>query len=138
MIDYSPAHVVVVGGKICSRPLLAKPKESKWTSRNSLLECPVDQNLLSPNVKVSDLIDSTTSTWNRDLVTTLFNEEDARSICSIPLSIIKPPDLLTWQYEQDGDYSVRSAYRMQQGDLNNGMHGMGSFQQDGTINWKIL
>ncbi|XVF53109.1 hypothetical protein PTKIN_Ptkin05aG0073400 [Pterospermum kingtungense] len=71
--------------------------------------------------KVSELIDDSTKTWRRDLVYEWFNASEADLICSFPISKLGHPDRLVWQFEKNGRYSIRSAYkflRARIGDVN--------------------
>ncbi|XP_050122906.1 uncharacterized mitochondrial protein AtMg00310-like [Malus sylvestris] len=59
---------------------------------------------------VSELIDPTFNSWKLDLVSSLFSESKTNAIWTIPLSICTFTDLLTWHYEKDEIFSVRSAF----------------------------
>lgn len=50
---------------------------------------------------------------NFNLITKVFQEEEARAICQIPLSPIQPNDLLIWWYTTNENLSVRSVYHME-------------------------
>jgi exonuclease III/ribonuclease HI len=72
---------------------------------------------------VSDLIDEDTKQWKRDLIFSSFDRCLAQKIVSIPLSARLPPDSLSWQWERDGSYSVRSAYHLVCGEKERTMPG---------------
>ena len=59
---------------------------------------------------VSNLLDEDTGGWNVTLVNTIFWEEDANVILSIPVTNLQAVDLRVWHYTKHGFYSVRSAY----------------------------
>jgi hypothetical protein len=61
--------------------------------------------------KVSELIDSDTWTWRRDLVRSVFAVPDADAILNIPLRNGGGEDFYAWNFESSGVYSVKSAYR---------------------------
>lgn len=65
------------------------------------------------NRKVSSLMDTSTGTWNTDLVLDIFDEMDANSILSIPISI-EDNDMWYWRKEKMESYSVKSAYQLLQ------------------------
>ncbi|KAK6144475.1 hypothetical protein DH2020_021295 [Rehmannia glutinosa] len=50
--------------------------------------------------------------WDRDTVHHLFSQSEARSIISIPLSMNRKEDKLTWHFTKDGRYSVKSGYKV--------------------------
>lgn len=61
---------------------------------------------------VSDLIDPHTKTWRHDLISHLFDQPIADAIISTPLLPQVLVDALSWSGERNGQYSVRSAYRI--------------------------
>ncbi|XVF50250.1 hypothetical protein PTKIN_Ptkin04bG0081000 [Pterospermum kingtungense] len=85
--------------------------------------------------KVSDFIDDATKMWNMGLLFENFNEEDVRYIASIPVSKLSRPDCIMWHYENNGVYSVRSAYRMLM--TNGSVHCDGTQHNDGLLWGKI-
>ncbi|GMI74475.1 hypothetical protein HRI_001116800 [Hibiscus trionum] len=62
--------------------------------------------------KVSDLIISTTNSWNRDLINSIFSPTQASSILSIQLPHFSREDLIIWRADKSGIYSVRSGYKL--------------------------
>uniref|UniRef100_A0A2C9V6E1 RNase H type-1 domain-containing protein n=1 Tax=Manihot esculenta TaxID=3983 RepID=A0A2C9V6E1_MANES len=58
---------------------------------------------------VSDLIQD--GTWNREVLSQVFNDRDRNLILSLPLPNISKPDSLYWRLSTDGFYSVKSAYK---------------------------
>ncbi|XP_058732761.1 uncharacterized protein LOC131604333 [Vicia villosa] len=63
-------------------------------------------------MKVSELISSDGGHWKRDLIFSLFVEEDARQIINLPLSTSRREDVLCWWPEKSGEFSVKSAYHL--------------------------
>lgn len=70
----------------------------------------------SADLKVGELINPTTCAWNVDLLDQLLLPFERDRILSIPLSMRMPEDVLCWDLERNGQYSVRSAYRALFGD----------------------
>ena len=62
--------------------------------------------------RVSDLIDSELHGCRWDIIMERFNREDAEAICKIPLSHKRVTDAVVWLHNKDGNYSVRSGYRV--------------------------
>ena len=62
--------------------------------------------------RVNDLIRTNTHEWNVELITRLFNSRDTKCILSLPLSVRKPKDGITWAFTKDGVYSVKTAYML--------------------------
>ena len=60
---------------------------------------------------VSALIDPLTYSWNSHTIDSTFLPFEAEQIKSIPLGIIKQPDLLYWPWSRDGSYSVSTGYQ---------------------------
>lgn len=50
--------------------------------------------------------------WNKGLIYSLVNEDQAQRIISIPIFETSTEDLLVWKYEGSGEYSVKSGYRV--------------------------
>jgi hypothetical protein len=65
-----------------------------------------------PPVLVSDLIDSTTASWNKTKIQKLFVSTDVEIILSLHLCTRVVDDFRAWTHEKKGAFSVRSAYRM--------------------------
>ncbi|KAL2905726.1 hypothetical protein RDABS01_004436, partial [Bienertia sinuspersici] len=68
------------------------------------------------NLRVCDLLLPSTSSWNVDLVNNLFLPFERERIIAIPLSDRRPVDVVCWDIEKNGLYSVSSAYRLIFGD----------------------
>ena len=61
---------------------------------------------------VSDLIDWTNFQWNHEFIGMVFNRDDAVAIYRIPLSQRCGPDVMTWLYNKNGRYLVKSGYHI--------------------------
>jgi ribonuclease HI len=68
--------------------------------------------LLEAEACVSSLIQHSSGTWNAALIDQIFLPSDAELIKSIPLSIRARDDAVVWSREQNGKFTVRSAYKM--------------------------
>ncbi|PPD88399.1 hypothetical protein GOBAR_DD14660 [Gossypium barbadense] len=67
--------------------------------------------MIRPNwTTVNQLINTETSTWDRDLVYYLVDESTADRIFAIPISESGQEDRLVWKHEGSGEYSVKSGY----------------------------
>jgi hypothetical protein len=58
------------------------------------------------------LIDSSLDQWNEDMLEEHFIQMDKEAIIAIPLSTWRHEDVLSWHYESNGLFTVRSAYRL--------------------------
>jgi hypothetical protein len=65
---------------------------------------------MSEEAKVSELTNPHTKNWNTSMILELFIEEEARTICNIPLSPLQPKDQMVWRSTNNGHFSIRSAY----------------------------
>ncbi|KAL0320278.1 UNVERIFIED_CONTAM: putative mitochondrial protein [Sesamum radiatum] len=68
--------------------------------------------LLDSETRVSVLIDEASRSWKMELVTQVFEEEEAKLISSIALQQLHGPDTVIWHYSNKGTFSVSSAYRL--------------------------
>lgn len=82
-----------------------------WIPRDNF-KCPVTSLVPNAPVKVAQLIDNTTASWNENLVRSVFTQGDAEAILRIPLCTRQVDDFWAWHEETRGGFSVRSAYRM--------------------------
>lgn len=84
---------------------------TNWLPRDGLFR-PCSPAATDPPRLVSELIDPTSASWDRQKLTQFFNPMDVEVICSILLSTRRQHDFWAWHYEKRGIFSVRSAYRM--------------------------
>ena len=66
----------------------------------------------NPPTTVSELIISTTASWNRPLIQQIFMPIDAQVVLAIPLCTRNISDFWAWYYEKHGAFTVKSAYKM--------------------------
>lgn len=67
---------------------------------------------VNPPTFVSELIDAHHAAWNRDALDANFISVDKQAILSIPVCTRQMDDHWAWNFERNGVFSVRSAYRM--------------------------
>jgi ribonuclease HI len=63
--------------------------------------------------KVAELIDTSTGTWDAELLRSLFLEVDVKRILEIPINVQGFDDFIAWNYKKNGRYSVKSGYHLQ-------------------------
>lgn len=85
--------------------------EDNWLPREEMMR-PYGCITQNPPELVSELIDSTSASWDRQKIESVFMPMDAQVILGIPLCTRNIPDFWSWHYEKNGLFSVRSAYRM--------------------------
>lgn len=92
----------------------AKIWGSKWlpTPTTFSVQSPCSQ--LAIDDKVAALIDPNQRGWNVPLIQSIFEKEEAETICNIPLSRYDHPDKLVWRATPSGTFTVKSAYYMEQ------------------------
>ncbi|KAA3455720.1 reverse transcriptase [Gossypium australe] len=61
-----------------------------------------------------ELINNEERNWNKDLIENTFPAAEAELILQIPLAIEAHDDLLVWNDEPSGEFSVRSSYKLVQ------------------------
>ena len=64
---------------------------------------------------VSDLINPEINVWRSEFIHSNFHRDDAEAICRIHLSRRQVADSIIWSYNNNGNFSVKSAYRWQGG-----------------------
>ena len=66
---------------------------------------------LGEELRVSDLIDTSTGQWDEELIRNLFDQVDTKEILSIP---IRPGmvDTIAWHFDNKGIFSVKSCYHL--------------------------
>jgi hypothetical protein len=60
---------------------------------------------------VDELIDPMTESWDLQLLSQTFWEEDAKVIHAIPVHV-EMDDILAWHFNEKGCFSVKSTYRV--------------------------
>jgi hypothetical protein len=63
------------------------------------------------NLKVSDLIEPNGVSWNWNVINGLFNNHDRAAIAKMVLLNTEGEDKRIWKFNQQGHYTVESAYR---------------------------
>ncbi|OMO95972.1 reverse transcriptase [Corchorus olitorius] len=61
---------------------------------------------------VKDLIDFERICWKENVVRALFNQNEVKAIKKIPIGSEQVPDRITWHFTRDGNYSVKSGYKL--------------------------
>jgi hypothetical protein len=61
---------------------------------------------------VAQLMDQTTMEWKEEVVRDVFKEQDADEIMRIRLPSKPTEDFISWFYEKNGLFSVRSVYKL--------------------------
>ncbi|KAL3820633.1 hypothetical protein ACJIZ3_006538 [Penstemon smallii] len=85
-----------------------------WLPRSGAFRVSSPWNTLPRDATVSFLIDDDLNTWNRELVETIFWEEEAKTILSIPIGNRSSNDKLLWHHDRTGYFTVKTAYKVHQ------------------------
>ncbi|KAK2380515.1 hypothetical protein QL285_068207 [Trifolium repens] len=86
--------------------------KENWLADALPLE-PVNNNdLFYADILVSDIMELNPKKWNSDIVLSLFDDPTAARILATPLYPSVTDDRRIWRGESNGDYSVKSAYRI--------------------------
>lgn len=83
---------------------------SNWILRSELSSYVPHQNLTEGAV-VADFIDDKNQ-WKEEKIEQCFTKEVAQKILKIPLPRTPQEDILIWQFDKHGCYSVRSGYQV--------------------------
>ncbi|KAG6661744.1 hypothetical protein CIPAW_03G196400 [Carya illinoinensis] len=84
--------------------------KDKWVPIPSTFQIQTPNKILDCNTTVSELIDGENKTWKQELVQAIFSQEEAKSICSIPISVKGMGDKIIWGLSKKGIFTVKSAY----------------------------
>ena len=63
------------------------------------------------DIKVKDLIEPETHSWDDNLIQGLFNNQEVNLIKSIPLCTPPVTDTITWPFNASGSYTIKSGYK---------------------------
>lgn len=69
---------------------------------------------IDSDMKVANLFDQNSAGWDRVKVEELFSERDAEAILRIRIPRVSTDDRVSWVHNKNGQYSVKSGYRMWQ------------------------
>ena len=80
-----------------------------WGSSHSVISLRM---FLCADMKVVDLIGSSTAKWKSEVIDSLFIAHEAELIKSIPLSATLPIDKIVWAETTNENFTVKSAYKL--------------------------
>jgi hypothetical protein len=83
-----------------------------WMTGASCLTSQQSSMNIVDNLMVSDIISHQHKCWNLPLINSIFEPHSAAKILKTPLYSLVAEDKRIWRGEQNGEYSVRSAYRL--------------------------
>jgi hypothetical protein len=83
-----------------------------WLSDGSCLTSQQSNTNVVDTLMVSDIMSQEDKCWNVPLITSTFEPYSAAKILNTPLYSSVTEDRRLWRAEQNGEYSVRSAYRL--------------------------
>ncbi|XP_042958109.1 uncharacterized protein LOC122293655 [Carya illinoinensis] len=95
--------------------------KDKWVSIPSTFKVQTPNKILDYNATVSELIEDESKTWKKELVQAIFSQEEAKRICSIPISVKGMDDKMIWGLSEKGTFTVKSAYHADLGIKNQNM-----------------
>ncbi|XP_070673150.1 uncharacterized protein [Malus domestica] len=82
----------------------------RWVPRPGTFKILSTPPLGRVQMKVDELIDTSSRVWRTDLLSEFFSPEEVSLILSLPLSFRAPEDRLMWHYDEKGFFSVKSGY----------------------------
>lgn len=85
--------------------------DKNWLPREEMMR-PYGSLIQNLPTYVLHLIDATSSWWNRQRLGQVFFSFDASVIMSMPLCTMDVTEFWCWNYEKNGMFSVKSAYKM--------------------------
>jgi hypothetical protein len=86
--------------------------EQNWLKEGMSLPLSTDTYNLQNHVTVKDLLMPNSKKWNYEVLCSMFEANTVSTIMKTPLFDSVREDTIVWKLEQDGNYSVRSAYKL--------------------------
>ncbi|XP_058732849.1 uncharacterized protein LOC131604425 [Vicia villosa] len=84
--------------------------KDRWIPKNTGFKVQPGGINVEDSARVCDIIDRDNRCWKIEDIQSMFNSEDAMKITSIPLSVHPDEDNMVWQFEKNGEFSVKTAY----------------------------
>lgn len=85
-------------------------KSDRWIPK-SIPNYPQIKTDANPSICLaSQLVDNGSLSWHICKLKEVFEEEEAKNIMSIPLSMFRDDDNLVWHFSNSGSYSIKSEY----------------------------
>lgn len=81
-----------------------------WLRNDAYTHVTTDMIAGREEMRVAELMNETTGTWNIALIRQMFNHRDAAEIRRLPINLLNREDEPIWRYSKNGNYTVRSAY----------------------------
>jgi hypothetical protein len=105
--------------------------ESPWLRNGGVISGVGQSSDVLQNVRVHSLIDQNTNGWNYNLVNYYFDYDIVQEIIRTPIFHQVEEDALIWKAEKNGQYSVKSAYRLCVENIaeNSHLHRVGSWDR---------
>jgi hypothetical protein len=86
--------------------------EAPWLSHGGCISCVGQSSDAIQHSRVNSLIDHNNSTWNYPLISDYFDQNVVHDILRVPIFRQVVEDHLVWRLEKNGQYSVKSVYRL--------------------------
>ncbi|OMO52105.1 reverse transcriptase [Corchorus capsularis] len=88
---------------------------------------------------VKDLINFDRKCWKDNLLRMVFNQTEVNAVKKIPIGSESTPDRLIWHFTRDGNYSVKSRYRLLTSEaISFGNNGQSSSSMQQSRTWRNL
>ncbi|MDV3193925.1 MAG: hypothetical protein Q8835_02560, partial [Sweet potato little leaf phytoplasma] len=104
-----------------------------WIPREGSCK-PIAPHPNTQNLTVANLIHRN-GTWNEQMIRDLYIDQDANLIINIPLNPQQKEDIIIWQFDPKGIFSVKSAYRLGMQSQNQSMASVSNYCHQNSL-WK--
>lgn len=109
----------------------------KWVSRPTSYKVQASMHKLHREVYVRELINSPSVSWNKNLISQIFNQEEASLIHNFPISQFGLNDKIIQKLTKNGQFTVRFAYHLKMSLLRD-KSGVGLQENNDVFYWSSI
>lgn len=109
----------------------------KWIPNPSTYKIQPPIQILQEHAMVKKLMDADQRDWNQDLIHKIFNTQEARTICCLPIGRGRAMDKMVWRPTTNGMFIVKFVYHLELNRIKN-LNGESSSSGIDNKYWKTI